>query len=242
MLNLLKKIAKLATALIVGLYISIWALSPYVANHFLSQYLQTQQLELGGESSIRYNPFLSRLTIEKLALSKATDHSGKVFQLAEVTVELALHRLFFNQVSVTDFVIDGLYITINKDTNLLNVAGINIPLGHKVETDVANEIKSDELGSRLQFVMSNMKLINSTVDIIEQGQLHQLHLTEVNLSEVSATESKQDLSVTVIADLDGAEIILSAVADMKGGLGEINVEAELTDIDINKFTHLVRLM
>jgi len=89
MLNLLKKIAKLATALIVGLYISIWALSPYVANHFLSQYLQAQQLELGAESTIRYNPFLSRLTIEKLALSKATDHSGKVFQLAELTVENA---------------------------------------------------------------------------------------------------------------------------------------------------------
>ncbi len=237
MLNLLKKIAKLATALIVGLYISIWALSPYVANHFLSQYLQAQQLELGAESTIRYNPFLSRLTIEKLALSKATDHSGKVFQLAELTVELALHRLFFDQVNVTEFVIDGLYITINKDTDLLNVAGINIPLGHKAEHEIKSEVVSEKLDLPLQLVMSKMKLINSTVDIIEQGQLHQLHLTDVSISEVSATESKQDLSVSVIADLDGAEVILSVVADMTGRLGEINIEAELTDIDINKFTH-----
>jgi len=237
MLNLLKKIAKLATALIVGLYISIWALSPYVANHFLSQYLQAQQLELGAESTIRYNPFLSRLTIEKLALSKATDHSGKVFQLAVLTVELALHRLFFDQVNVTEFVIDGLYITINKDTDLLNVAGINIPLGHKAEHEIKSEVVSEKLDLPLQLVMSKMKLINSTVDIIEQGQLHQLHLTDVSISEVSATESKQDLSVSVIADLDGAEVILSVVADMTGRLGEINIEAELTDIDINKFTH-----
>jgi len=246
MLHLLKKIAKLATALIVGLYISIWVLSPYVANHLLSPYLQAQQLELTAESTIRYNPFLSRLSIKELALSRAadpsvSDSSGKVFQISELTVEIALHRLFFEQVSITEFAIDGLYITINKDTDLLNIAGINIPLGHQVDSE--KRVLTGSAGipqhSNLPFqlVMSKMKLINSRIDIIEQGQLHQLHLTDVSINEVKATESKQDLSVTVIADLDGAEVILSAAADMHGSLGEINVEVELSDVDVNKFTH-----
>ena len=241
----------LATVLIVGLYISIWVLSPYVANHFLSQYLETQLLELGAGSSIRYNPFLSRLSIKELALSRAadplvSDSSGKVFHISELTVEIALHRLFFDQLSVTEFAIDGLYMTINKDTDLLNVGGINIPLEHKVDSHIDSEGlglldsegNAESSNSPLQFVMSKMKLINSRIDIIEQGQLHQLHLTDVSINEVNASETKQDLAVTLIADLDGAEVILSAVADMHGGLGEINVEAELSDVDVNKFTHL----
>ena len=248
MLNLLKKLAKFSAVSVVGLYTLIWALSPYVANHFLSHYLETQQLELDTRSTILYNPFLSKVTIETLSISKLTDNaedSKKVFTLAKLVFEVDAYKLLSKQLTVTDFVIDGLYLAINKETDLLTVAGIKIS-----ENESGDRKKMEVVGSDgntppsdfpLQLVMEKMILKNSMIDIVEEGQQHQLQLKNVNINELTATQTMQRLSLTLAWDLtgnlDGAEISLSGIAAMKEGLGEIDIAVALADIDLNRFSY-----
>lgn len=242
MLNLLTKIAKLATVMVVGIYTLIWALSPYVANHFLSQYLETQKLTLDAESTIRYNPFLSKLTIDTLTITKATNKAERVLELSALRLELSAHRLLFDQVSISEFIIDGLYLAVNKEADLLRVAGIQIPASSHVdgESSETSELEKNTQSSYspFQLVMAKMTLKNTMIDIIEEGQQHQLYLNDVNINEVEATQAIQNLSLTLVGNLDGAEITLSAIAAMKEGLGTIDIEVVLTEIDINKFSHL----
>lgn len=245
MLNLLKKIAKLATVsvvgFIVGLYALTWLLSPLVANHFLSRYLDTHQLELDTESTIRYNPFLSKLTIEALTITKATDQAEKVLALSNLIFELAAHQIIFDKISISQFIVDGLYVTVNKEAELLNIAGIKIPVTDNSSTDpviAETEGRNQSSDFPFQLVMAKMTLKNSMIYIVEEGQQHQLRLNDININEVKATQAIQNLSLTFVGDLDGADIMLSAMADMEGALGEVNIEAKLTEIDINKFSHL----
>lgn len=237
MLNLLKKLAKFAAISVVGLYTLIWALSPYVANHFLSHYLETQQLELDTKSTIRYNPFLSKVTIEALSISKLSDKaedSKKVFTLAKLVFEVDAYKLLSKQLNVTDFVIDGLYLSVNKEAGLSTVAGIDISAVEHIDS---NDSEASEI-LPFQLVMASMTLKNSMIDIVEEGQQHQLQLNDININALQATQAMQDLSITLTGDLDGADITLSARAVMKDGLGEIDIEIALVDIDINKFSHL----
>jgi hypothetical protein len=244
MLNLLKKLAKLAVismvVSVVGLYVLIWGLSPYAANYFLSQYLDAQQLELDAESTIRYNPFLSKLTIKALTVTKATDKSEKVLALSNLTVELAVHRILLDKITISKFIIDGLYVAVNKEANALSIAGINIPVADTVTDAVVTEKEDSRQSSDFPFqlVMSKMTLKNSMIDIVEEGQQHLLQLNDLNINDVKATQALQSLSLTLDSDLDGAEIKVSVIADMQGSLGEVNIETKLTDIDINKFSHL----
>ncbi|MBL4799245.1 MAG: DUF748 domain-containing protein [Oleispira sp.] len=247
MLNLLKKLAKFAAISVVGLYTLIWALSPYVANHFLSQYLETQQLELDTRSTIRYNPFLSKVTIEALSISKLADKAGdskKVFSLAKLVFEVDAYKLLSKQLNVTDFVIDGLYLSVNKEAGLSTVAGIDISAVEHIDSeniDSKNIDSNDSEASEdlpFQLVMASMTLKNSMIDIVEGGQQHQLQLNDININALQATQAMQDLSITLTGDLDGADITLSARAVMKDGLGGIDIEIALVDIDINKFSHL----
>lgn len=251
MLNLLKKIAKLAAVSIVGLYTLIWALSPYVANHFLSQYLETQQLELDTKSTIRYNPFLSKLTIEGLSISTLIDKEGdseKVFMLSELAFEVDAYQLLSKQIKIAEFTIDGLYLTVNKAADLLSVAGINVPLIENVDNKDPEALESEILEQEeslqpstppFQLVMAKMTLKNSMIDIVEEGQQHKLKLSDIKINALQATQAIQNLSLTLAGDLDGADITLSAIAAMKGGLGEIDIDVALSDIAINKFSHLV---
>ena len=71
---------------VIAAYLLIWLFSPLLVRHLGNQALRAFNLSLSQDSSVRYNPFLSRLSIDALSLyqqlvkSKA---SGDVTKLAK---------------------------------------------------------------------------------------------------------------------------------------------------------------
>jgi hypothetical protein len=258
MLSLLKRIAKFAVMLFLTTYTLIWIFSPSVARYYISQYLETHQLVLDSESTVRYNPFLSRLVIEDLAISsvKSADEEGSknVFTLTSLRLEVSAYRLILDQVHVSEFDISGLHITVDRslvnEREVLTIAGITIPSAESdtdtntnQESALADGVNSQEalpVSNRLlQFLMAKMTLKDSSINLIENGQPHKLNLSELEIDKVAASQNEQVLTLNFSGDLDGAPISISSNVVLENGLGVINLETKFEKIDINKFSHFV---
>ena len=208
MLRVLKNLVKFAVILIAGIYLSAWALSPFIANHFIAQYLEQHDLELEDQTTIRYNPFLSRLTIDSLVVK---NQNADVLSLSSLSLEISAYQLISRELNVSELLIDGLYLVIDKQAESLSIAGIRMPTAEKTvieEADVqqpselessdleSTDLESTELTSTeqqdsendvksaepdFQLLMPEMRLTNSKIDIIENGQLHTLKLKDIGL-------------------------------------------------------------
>lgn len=251
MLSLLKNIAKLAVILVLAGYALIWILSPYVARHYISQYLKPQQLKLVEESVVRYNPFLSKLSIENLAIStvKGTnkEETQEVLALSSLMFQISAYRLILDQFYVSEFDISGLHVIIDRETGgereALTVAGVTIPVISQKQGGADAVIPKEELPASnllLQLLMSKMTLRDSSVVIIENGYRHILQLDNVDVDAVKASQLMQDFSLSLTGNLDGADIDISVHAALENGLGRLNIETEIEDIDINDFKHFAR--
>lgn len=248
MLSLLKNIAKFAVLFVIGVYVSIWAFSPYAAHHFISQYLEgqylqgqyleDQPLELGDETSIRYNPFLSKLTIDSLTVNQ---NATRVLTLSSLSIELSAYRLLSDEVNVSELLIDGLYLLVNKQKTSLSIAGFNLSSGvdkTQVDTeskeDTNNTSQADE--SPLQLIIPQLLLTNSKIEIIDEASSHVLHIKDLEIDVTTLTPSQQRLSLTMLADFNDADLYLSATTDLKNALGDINIDVDIEDIDLKKFS------
>jgi hypothetical protein len=251
MLRLLKNLVKFTAILIAGIYLSVWALSPFIANHFIAQYLEQHELELENQTTIRYNPFLSRLTIDSLVVK---NQKADVLSLSSLSLEISAYQLISRELNVSELLIDGLYLVIDKQAESLSIAGIRIPTAEKTvieESDVEpshsvlesaeqqdseSDVKSVE--PDFQLLMPEMRLTDSKIDIIENGQLHSLKLKNIGLHVDKITPNLQNLSLSLLAEFNKADIALSASTEMVNQLGQISFDVEVKDANIHKFSHL----
>ncbi len=265
MLRVLKNLVKFTAILIAGIYLSAWALSPFIANYFIAQYLEQHDLELEDQTTIRYNPFLSRLTIDSLVVK---NQKADVLSLSSLSLEISAYQLISRELNVSELLIDGLYLVIDKQAESLSIAGIRIPTAEKTvieESDVeppleleSSDLESTELESTeltnteqkdpendvksaepdFQLLMPKMQLTNSNIDIIENGQLHTLKLKDIGLHVDKITPNLQSLSLSLLAEFNQSEIELSASTEMVSQLGKMSFDIDVQNVNIHKFSHL----
>lgn len=225
----------------------------------MSQYLGEYELELADDTTIRYNPFLSKLSIDSLAIH---NKDTKVLALSSLTLEVSAYQLISNKVNVSEFVIDGLYLVVNKQENSLQIAGFTVPNGEtgeeKKEEKNSNNINPNGRGGNiesglsgaaqqsendqeselaLQLIMPKMIITNSTVEMVDAGTSHLLNLNEVDVKVTKITPALQDLSISVLADFNGSDISLSASTEMHDELGDIDFEIDVSKINLYKLNH-----
>ena len=75
---------------------------------------------LGEDSSVRYNPFTSTLTVNELELFDQEKSQTLLVEYAEISIHL--HRLLFKQLYVSEFLLEGTEIKIIKDQQSIIVA------------------------------------------------------------------------------------------------------------------------
>lgn len=240
MVNLLKKIAKLAVLSILAVYLLVWALSPIAVNYFVSDYLKIQQLTLDPKSTVRYNPFFSRLSIKDATIKNT--QAENVVGISSLILELSLYQLLEDKISVSEFSIDGLYLAVNKDAASLTVGGIQIPSLADNNSHQPNTVEITQVDSELDFpyqvVMEKMTLQNSLIDMTEDGHQHLLRLDNVEIIDFGATQSRQNVSLSLMGDLDGADISISANVALNNRLGTLGVDASVSNLNIGAFAHL----
>jgi hypothetical protein len=87
--KIVTKSLKFIALLFITLFALIWLFSPYVSLHYASKYLNESQLFLADKTTIRYNPFGSKLTIRDLELSKKSNIEKPVLAIKSLDVKLS---------------------------------------------------------------------------------------------------------------------------------------------------------
>jgi hypothetical protein len=236
MSSALRYISKIVFFIIIGVYASIWIFSPWVANHYLDQYLDTHGLSLNEDTRIRYNPFRSRLEINSLQINN--DKAEKVSALSFFSVELDLHQLIFEDVYIPRVVIKGLDFNIKQIQDDLIVGGISLANFNNDHPPVAQKQTSESSGLSFlnRLVMPEFVLEESHVDFYNDKTRHQLKLHTVKMIDLLATSQEQTVGLSVLGELDNALIDISLTADFIDQEGGINFDVNISNIEVDKFS------
>ncbi len=257
MFSTVKKVIKYTLLFYISLYALVWALSPTVIRYFLSDYLESQQLALSSESSIRYNPFSSHLEIQDLSVSKRDRIEHPVFSLKSLEFELRFHQLLFDQVYVSEFIIDGLYLNIKKLGENLEIAGVMLPLSEDAavaieqaespedvvgnsEKEVPADVSENDDGDfPYKLDIPELTLKNSVIEFVVDESPHRVKLKSFVITDFGATLAAQSLLLAVDSEVNQSSLALDVTADLKNGDGKIRVDLDLTKIKLARFKHFL---
>jgi hypothetical protein len=216
-----------------------------IVNHYLSQYLETHRLLLNNETSIRYNPFRSRLEINDLAVNDSD--SNKIISLSFLSFELHLHEVIFEDIYVPQVTIEGLDLTIEKAPNDIVIGGISLEKLNSSqrkakETVIAPNLtseKSNKTNFLNRLVMPSFVLKDSSIDINMGQNSHHLKLRKINVNNLLATAEKQSVAISILSALDNGAVEINLTVDLLDLQGAVNFEVNISDIDINKYDYLL---
>jgi hypothetical protein len=230
--------SKYLLILLVVLYALVWLFSPFVVRHFAQAPLQEMGVSLSEDSSVRYNPFTSTLTISDLELLDQQKNQTLLIEYAEVSIHL--HRLLFKQLYVSEFILDGSEIKIVKDQQRLVVAGVDVSGNPEVEQN-NSIIEQENTGSEIDFalVIPELKLkrvlFNSVVDDTTQTLL----LDDLLIVNASLNKLKQQALLSLQAHINEAPLIFNTDISLLEGVGTIGSSFSLEKINLSMLSPML---
>ncbi|WDE00675.1 DUF748 domain-containing protein [Thalassomonas actiniarum] len=208
------KIAKIILLLFLTIYCLIWLLSPMISRYFIADILAPQKLVLSDNTSIRYNPFLSKLSINELSLYPAANREKALFRLDSLVVRIRLYQLLFDRIHINEFNLDGLFIDITQSENKLEVAGFTFPQTSDKPAENVEQGQEPTQDFPYTLVLPVLKLNNASLEFnLPQGQ-HEFAIDSLAISDVEATASRQDFSASLTSTLDQAPFALAVDASI----------------------------
>jgi len=226
-------------AVFIALYLLIWVISSPVIKHFSAAPLAELGLTLSDDSSIRFNPFLMKLTIKNLTLLK---NQTKVAAIKRLDAQLALHKLIVDKIELQEFAIDEFFISLAQKNDVLLVAGMTLPVTQGDEHKQQVESAKDEpaINFPYQIILPKLSITNSSIAIDIDENAHTVILNELLITDVLATTQQQHAKVALSALIDQATLNLHADATLDQGNGEINSEVALKAYPLAKLQHFIK--
>ena len=232
---------------IVAIYFLIWALSPLVANYVIGNLLEENYgLSISENSSIRYNPFTSHLTVVQLGIEshskQVNSRSGtnELFSLTRLELEIRLHRLMFGELYISEFDISGVNLLVEEQQQGLIVAGIDLSkLENKPQptagstnaeslTDLTEVNPSNELTVKMPLAnFSNIK----TVFIAASGK-HSFTINQWQIENLILNSDQQNLSSQIEVLVNNAPLAMEFDSNLLAGMGELNISLDLKDFQL----------
>lgn len=225
----------------VCLYSLIWLITPtatrFYSNDILKLALNENDLVLSEASSIRYNPFLSHLSIYDLTLTKGSASGEAVLVIEELHLEVSLYKLFIDQFHITEFQINGLFLSINIKGEHVEVAGIPLISTSSKPIQSTDELKEE--ASALIVKMAQFHLYDADIQINVNDNQHRLAISSLGVERVHASQKDQSVGVILDAKFDDAPLTVSLSAQLNNGTGEITSYVSLTDLELGHFNEFL---
>jgi len=223
-------------SIIVLIYLLIWAFSPKLAHLYINDYLQSQhELGLSENSKLRYNPFTSHLSVTDLSILRQQE---TVFRMNNLEIELRLHQLISNNLYASEFQLDNLGISIIKNADTFEIAGIDINKLVAQSVNAATENTDDET-TDLQLVVPNLNIHNSEIDLNLNGQKYIIIINDLSVSKSKLSHQKQDINLALQASINGAPYTFSAKSSLREGTGSIQFSTMLNNLLIERFAQFL---
>jgi len=226
-----QRIAKWIIVIFLVLTLSIWLVSSPVIKYFLKSPLAEQGLTLSKQSSIRFNPFLIRVSINNLELTK-TKSKEKVLRVGQLTLQLALHQLLFGNIKVQIFTIDHLYVQVKQLPKKLEIAGFVIGKQGKEST------KKDTEQGPAEFIytviMPELVLSKADIDLFVDNQTHKIYINNFLVTNVIASNKKMESQLSLTALVDKAKTLFNADVLYQDKITKINSTFSLDQYPLAK--------
>lgn len=239
----LKRLVFVLVVIFLSIYTLIWLLSPWVANHYLGRFVDGQGLELSEKTRIRYNPFLSSVEVNDLALFQTDGKS--VFAVTDMRIELHLHQLFFKEIYIAEAWISGLNIRAEHTEQQWLIAGISSPKTSATESSAAQSDPDRRSATSTAFefpyevIMPAFVLADSNIDIYDNDGMHQFKISELTINQLFATAQQQSFQLSVNSQLNQAAIDLQIEGRMDEGEGALDIALNLVELNVEKFRYLL---
>jgi hypothetical protein len=234
------KPVKIIATLFIGLYLVIWAISSPLSKYFINPILAEQGLMLSSDTSIRYNPFLSQLTVSDLTLY--LNKQEKVLSVDKFTIRLTLFRLLFEKIVISEFQLDNAYIKINKTATQLVIAGVDLNkenLNEKPKSNQKEIIVTESKPFNYQLLLPKIDFNQINIDIENNNKPHHVLISNLLITQVKANEQYQQANINLQSIIDGTELMLDADFDFEQGQGEISTQLSIIDYPIAKLQRYV---
>jgi len=232
-----RKPVKIITTLFIGLYLLIWAISSPLSKYLITPILVEQGLTLSSDTSIRYNPFMSQLTVSDLTLY--LNKEEKVLSINELSVRLTLFRLFFDKIVISKFQLDNAYIKIKKTATQLVIAGIDLNKQNSSNESQEKITETEPKSFDYQLILPKLDFSQIKIDIKNNNNPHQVVINNLLITQVKASEQSQQASISLKSIIDGTELTLDADASFEQEQGEVNTQLSITDYPIAKLQSYV---
>lgn len=226
--HLFLKIVKYFVTFIFVLLLLIWLLSPQISSHFIQQQLTPQALTLGGQSHLRYNPFLSKLSVENFVITK---NKSIVLAVKKLDVGISLYQLLFDKIYIKEFNIDGFFIKIRQDQQREEIAGfsLNTPAKNTTATSPSEPLN-------YELILPLVKIQNAKVGYESNGRKLEFIATYLNSKDVAADSKKQSGQFQLNGKLDQAIINLSGKFNILAQQGVISSDIDISQLDLSLFS------
>lgn len=252
------KFFKVLFALYLGLFILIWVISSPVAKHYISPILADYQLKMSDDASIRFNPFLMRVTLSDIKLSRTDDQTDEtVLAFEDLTLQVALWQLIQDRVTISEFWLSNGMVKVIQNDDHIVVAGVIIPSEETTdedskdnnETAVDTENKENNQADiaqeiNYQLVLPDFLLSQFHIEIERntQKQKHKTHhitLESLSLNQIKATTTEQEGNFSLNALIDKTHLSLTANTSLIDGKGDIHSTFRLDNYPLKKLTRYV---
>ena len=237
--QLLITTVKSLVILLLSIYLIIWIASPLVVRYFAEAPLQEFGVTLSEDSSVRYNPFTSTLTVTELQLY---DHTIKQALLVEkADISLHLHRLLFKELYVSEFLLSGIEVKIVKDKQRIMVAGVDITKPPKTTPETPEkEQNTDTTASDITVVIPLLTLQKVLFDANVDGAVQSMLINELQLQNTSLNQVEQNITLTIDALVNDAPLELESNISMQDNQGTIESSFSLQGFSLETLSPLLR--
>jgi hypothetical protein len=230
--------AKFLLILLVAIYLLIWIFSPFAVRYFAQGPLQEIGVSLSEDSSVRYNPFTSTLTVSELQVFDQDKSQTLSVEYAEVSVHL--HRLLFKQLYVSEFLLEGAEIKIVKDQQSIVVAGVDVSASPELEPNDST-INQESEGASLDFtvVIPELKFKRILFKSLVDGSPQTLLLNEFLLTNTSLNQLEQQVSLSIHALVNEASLKVNSDISLQAGKGNIDSSFSLEQLDLKTISPML---
>lgn len=230
--------AKFLLILLVAIYLLIWIFSPFAVRYFAQGSLQEIGVSLSEDSSVRYNPFTSTLTVSELQVFDQNKSQTLSVEYAEVSVHL--HRLLFKQLYVSEFLLEGTEIKIVKDQQSIIVAGVDVSASPELEPNDST-IGQESEGASLDFtvVIPELKFKRILFESLVDGSPQTLLLNELLVTNTSLNQLEQQVSLSIHALVNEASLKVNSDISLQAGKGNIDSSFSLEQLDLQTISPML---
>ncbi len=219
---------------VIAVYLLVWLLSPMVVNHFANQSLGKFDLSLSQQSSIRYNPFRSRLSVDALSLQQ---QENQVLAIDSAVLEIDLYKLLWGEIHLKTFAISGIDLEIYKETERVTVAGFSIGSDQKSVPEQSSESRTvTPMALPYLLLLPQFTLQDAAIRFKNNQTSNLVEIKKLTIADLVVDQSKQQANIELLINIARGSVALDSQLNVDNGIGKLVSQVALDNISLNEFT------